>query len=208
MLFVGELVLDSSRITPKTFMKRPRAFLLFFWSLLSFTIERILVIVELRRRLLLALWRIFSTLSTFLRNLGVKYIKPLSCPLYSKVVKLGPCGKLVVSREPSAYLSPPYHYNQPFSSFKSSWYRQLLSQSGSSLGWTLRALLLLRWQKLEDSQGLFPPGALSRVGTNRLSWAGTPYARPSEPCTSPECPTSPKPAPPCSQRLRRRGSLW
>ena len=44
---------------------------------------------------------------------------------------------------------------------------------------------------------------LSRVGTHRPSWVGTPYARPPEPRTSPERPTGPKPAPPCSQRPRQ-----
>ena len=41
---------------------------------------------------------------------------------------------------------------------------------------------------LEDRQGLLPPGALSRVGTHRPSWVGTPYARSPGPHTSHEQP--------------------
>jgi len=52
--------------------------------------------------------------------------------------------------------------------------------------------------KGSKTDGLLPPGALSRVGAHRPSWVGTPYARPPEPRTNPERPTGPKPAPPCS----------
>ena len=41
--------------------------------------------------------KIFSILSTSLRNYRVKYTRPLSCLLYSTVVKLGPCGKIYSS---------------------------------------------------------------------------------------------------------------
>jgi len=44
-------------------------------------------------------------------------------------------------------------------------------------------------------------------GARRLSWAGTPYAPPPGPRSSPEHPKIPKSTIPCSKQVRRRGCL-